>query len=49
MIDWIQDLFYRGVSPGEIEKMPYSRMKFWHDVHHSLYDPMIRDLEKMNA
>ena len=27
------NLFYRGVSPGEIEAMTYRRMKYWNGWH----------------
>jgi len=47
LTDWITDLFYRGVSPGEIESMNFSRMKFWHNVHHALHDPMVEEHRKM--
>ena len=27
------NLFFRGVSPGEIENMTYSRIKYWNRWH----------------
>ena len=26
---WLGDLFFRGMSPDEIEAMPFHRLKYW--------------------
>jgi hypothetical protein len=33
---WNVNLFYRGVSPKEIENMGYQRQKYWNSCHEIL-------------
>jgi len=30
---WIGNLFYRSVQPSELEKLSYSKMKYFNDWH----------------
>ncbi len=30
---WLGNLFFRGVAPGELEAMPYHKLRYWNDWH----------------
>jgi hypothetical protein len=39
-------LFYRNISPTEIENMPYSRLKYWYKWHKVLTEEENRIIEQ---
>jgi hypothetical protein len=39
-------LFYRNISPTEIENMSYSRLKYWYNWHKFLIDEENKIIEQ---
>ena len=40
------NLFYRGVSPTELESMAYHRLKYWDEWHRVMADAEKKAMEK---
>lgn len=42
------NLFYRGVSPGEIKKMEFWELKYWNEWHNRIVKAEETAAKKMN-
>jgi hypothetical protein len=43
------NLFYRGVSPSEIEAMPFWKMKYWNQWHEIMQKADEDEIKKAKA